>query len=110
MKASIHSLTRAQVRDLDQRSVEEFGVPGIVLMENAGRGAAEVLLQLGVSGSVHVICRKELSDNDPIRVGCSTIHLNRDANPTACDGRLGCRCTLWHRPGWASQITLRRHH
>ena len=39
-------LTRAQVRDLDQRAIHEFGVPGVVLMENAGRGAAELLVRL----------------------------------------------------------------
>ena len=40
-------LTRAQVREIDQRAIEEFGVPGIVLMENAGRGAAELLFGSG---------------------------------------------------------------
>jgi NAD(P)H-hydrate epimerase len=33
------SLSREQVRALDRRAIEEFGVPGVVLMENAGRGA-----------------------------------------------------------------------
>ncbi|MGL6095138.1 MAG: NAD(P)H-hydrate epimerase [Fimbriiglobus sp.] len=40
------SLTRVQVRDLDRRAVAEFGLPGIVLMENAGRGCAELLMRL----------------------------------------------------------------
>jgi NAD(P)H-hydrate epimerase len=40
------TLTRAQVREIDRRAIEEFGVPGIVLMENAGRGAAEILMRL----------------------------------------------------------------
>jgi len=34
------ALTRAQAREFDRRAWEEFGVPGIVLMENAGRGVA----------------------------------------------------------------------
>jgi NAD(P)H-hydrate epimerase len=34
-------LTRAQVREIDRRSIEEFHIPGIVLMENAARAAAE---------------------------------------------------------------------
>jgi NAD(P)H-hydrate epimerase len=37
------SLTRAQVRDIDRRAIEEFGLPGIVLMENAGRNTVELL-------------------------------------------------------------------
>lgn len=40
------TLTRDQVRELDRRAAEEFGVPGIVLMENAGRGCAELLMKL----------------------------------------------------------------
>src|SRR5205823_3187916 len=40
------SLTRAQVRELDRRAIHEYGVPGVVLMENAGRGAAELLVRL----------------------------------------------------------------
>src|SRR5262245_38910567 len=39
-------LTRNDVRELDRRAAEEFGIPSIVLMENAGRGAAEILYQL----------------------------------------------------------------
>jgi len=33
-------LTREQVREMDRRAIEEFGIPGIILMENAGRAAA----------------------------------------------------------------------
>lgn len=40
------SLSRSEVRELDRRAIEEFGVPGIVLMENAGRGCAELLMRL----------------------------------------------------------------
>jgi NAD(P)H-hydrate epimerase len=40
------TLTRQQVRDLDRRAIEEYGLPGVVLMENAGRGCAELLTRL----------------------------------------------------------------
>ena len=30
--------TAAEMRELDHRTIEEFGIPGVVLMENAGRG------------------------------------------------------------------------
>jgi NAD(P)H-hydrate epimerase len=39
-------LSRDEVRELDRRAIHEFGVPGVVLMENAGRGAAELLAKL----------------------------------------------------------------
>ncbi|MFN0056634.1 MAG: NAD(P)H-hydrate epimerase [Planctomycetales bacterium] len=48
-------MTRAEVRDVDRRALEQYGIPGVVLMENAGRGAAELLLSLGARGPV-VIC------------------------------------------------------
>ena len=40
------TLTRDAVRELDRRAIEGFGVPGVVLMENAGRGCAELLMRL----------------------------------------------------------------
>lgn len=52
------SLTRAQVREVDRRAIEEFGLPGLVLMENAGRSAAELLIQLLVAGPVTIVCGK----------------------------------------------------
>jgi NAD(P)H-hydrate epimerase len=36
-------LTRAQMRAFDKYAIDTFHVPGIVLMENAGRGAADVI-------------------------------------------------------------------
>lgn len=49
------SLSRDEVRDIDRRAIDEFGLPGVVLMENAGRGTAELLVTLGIGGSV-VVC------------------------------------------------------
>src|SRR4030081_1642002 len=57
-------LSRAEVRELDRRAIEEFGVPGVVLMENAGRGTAEVLLGLGDPGRVVVCCGKGNNGGD----------------------------------------------
>jgi NAD(P)H-hydrate epimerase len=57
-------LTREQARDLDRRAIEEFGVPGIVLMENAGRGMAELLRSLGIDGSVVICCGKGNNGGD----------------------------------------------
>ena len=50
------ALSRDQVRRVDQVAIEQYGIPGIVLMENAGRGAAETLHRLAPSGSVAIMC------------------------------------------------------
>lgn len=38
--------TPETIRQWDRRAIEDFGVPGVVLMENAGAGAARLLLDL----------------------------------------------------------------
>ncbi|MGB9627278.1 MAG: NAD(P)H-hydrate dehydratase [Thermodesulfobacteriota bacterium] len=35
--------TAEQMQEMDRKSIENYKIPGIVLMENAGRGAAEVI-------------------------------------------------------------------
>jgi NAD(P)H-hydrate epimerase len=57
-------LTREEVRALDRRAIEEFGVPGVVLMENAGRGAAEALISLRCHGPVVIGCGKGNNGGD----------------------------------------------
>lgn len=39
-------LSRQAVREVDRRAIEEFGIPGIVLMENAARGLCDVALDI----------------------------------------------------------------
>ena len=49
-------LTVTQIREADRRAIEDVGIPGVVLMENAGRGAADVALDmLGTSVQPHVL-------------------------------------------------------
>lgn len=38
------TLTRQQSRAIDTAAINEYGIPGMVLMENAGRGVVELLL------------------------------------------------------------------
>ena len=45
-------LTCAQAREIDVRAVRDYGIPSLLLMEDAGRNAAELLLQLGIRGPV----------------------------------------------------------
>lgn len=57
-------LTRMQSRSVDSIAIEEFGIPGIVLMENAGRGAAEILMRHSPTGSVAILCGKGNNGGD----------------------------------------------
>lgn len=57
-------LTREQCRDLDRRAMTDFAVPGVVLMENAGREMARLLLSRGVAGPVVVCCGKGNNGGD----------------------------------------------
>ncbi len=50
-------MTRAQMREYDRLAIEEYGVPGAVLMENAGRGATDIVEQyLCPSGVAAIVC------------------------------------------------------
>jgi NAD(P)H-hydrate epimerase len=40
------TLTREQSRQVDRLAIEQYGISGLVLMENAGRGAADKVCQL----------------------------------------------------------------
>jgi NAD(P)H-hydrate epimerase len=50
------ALSRDQARELDRRAIDGLGIPGVVLMENAGRNIAELLRSLGVTGQVVICC------------------------------------------------------
>ncbi len=50
------SLNRQQVREVDRRAIEQYGMSGLVLMENAGRGVADALCDQRPSGMVVVCC------------------------------------------------------
>ena len=50
------TLTREESRAVDRVAMERFGMSGLVLMENAGRGCADLLLRLGIAGRVTICC------------------------------------------------------
>ncbi|WP_231749365.1 NAD(P)H-hydrate epimerase [Tautonia plasticadhaerens] len=52
---TLRPLSRDEVRRIDGRAAEELGLPTIVLMENAGRGAAGLLVGARESGPARVL-------------------------------------------------------
>lgn len=57
-------LSRTAVREIDRRAIEEFGLPGIALMENAGRGAAERIHAHASPGTAVILCGKGNNGGD----------------------------------------------
>jgi len=65
----VRSLTRAQCREIDRKAIEEYGMSGLVLMENAGRGVADLLChtfdeQSAIDPLVLICCGKGNNGGD----------------------------------------------
>jgi NAD(P)H-hydrate epimerase len=63
------TLSRNQVREVDRRAIADYGMSGLVLMENAGRGTTDVLCPLleqwaQPEGPVVVVCGKGNNGGD----------------------------------------------
>jgi NAD(P)H-hydrate epimerase len=58
------TINREQSREVDRRAMEEYGMSGLVLMENAGRGVVDVLCRLAETefgrplGRIVICCGK----------------------------------------------------
>ena len=60
-------LTAAQMRDADRHTIEEIGIPSLVLMENAGRqvvAAIEAAYEARLDGRVAVLCGRGNNGGD----------------------------------------------
>jgi len=112
-KTSPITLTRRQVREVDRRAIEDFAIPGIVLMENAGRGAADIVRQAFESESrqksdgsfVAIVCGRGNNGGDGFVIAR---HLSNRDTPIelflACDparltGDAATNFTIAHRMG-----------
>jgi NAD(P)H-hydrate epimerase len=84
---AFQTLNRQQVRRVDQRAIEEYGISGLVLMENAGRGVVDTLEQLGIAGPVVIACGKGNNAGDGFVIAR---HLDLRAYPV--------RVLLWADP------------
>ena len=60
-------LTREEMRELDRKAIEEYKIPGIILMENAGRNVAEEVLKMlddPHQAKVAILCGKGNNGGD----------------------------------------------
>ena len=49
-------LSRAEVRQIDQDAIEQLGIPGLLLMENAARGVCEQIQRTGPWQGISIVC------------------------------------------------------
>ncbi|MCP4371025.1 MAG: bifunctional ADP-dependent NAD(P)H-hydrate dehydratase/NAD(P)H-hydrate epimerase, partial [Deltaproteobacteria bacterium] len=46
MNITKKALSRDETREIDRKAIEEYEIPGIILMENAGRNVVEEILKM----------------------------------------------------------------
>jgi NAD(P)H-hydrate epimerase len=84
-------MTREQVRRYDADAIAR-GVPGIILMENAGRGVADWMEEIGIEGTVAIVCGKGNNGGDGFVVARQLqsrsydVRLNLLVDPSALSG------------------------
>lgn len=57
-----------QVRRVDQFAINQLGIPGLVLMENAARGFTDLLTQQSIRSGVVVVCGKGNNGGDGLAI------------------------------------------
>lgn len=110
----MRSLTRDQVRDVDRRAIEAYGLPGIVLMENAGRNAAALLHAAagrpGPAGPVAVACGPGNNGGDGFVIARHLENLGHDVRvllacaPAGYRGDAAINCAVAERSGGAVHV------
>jgi len=77
-------LSRAEVRSIDQIAIERFGMTGLVLMENAGRNAAEAICQVAADGDICILCGKGNNGGDGYVIARHLELLGRQVRIVSC--------------------------
>jgi NAD(P)H-hydrate epimerase len=61
------ALKRDEIREIDRKAIEEYGIPGLILMENAGRNVVEEILKMLIDplkAEVAIFCGKGNNGGD----------------------------------------------
>jgi len=84
---SVRTMTRQEVRAFDQWAIDQMGIPGVVLMENAGRACAEFLInQLGdeVDPGVCIFCGPGNNGGDGYVIARHLMNAHIDVRVVMC--------------------------
>ncbi len=71
-------LNSKEMAEVDRETIETLGIPGIVLMENASRGVAEVVYRYTEGSSVLIVCGKGNNGGDGLAVARHLYNLGYD--------------------------------
>ncbi len=103
-------MSRDEVRAFDRWAIEQLGLPGVVLMENAGRGCVEVIVQRlgGVAGrTVAILCGTGNNGGDGYVIARglvnrgATVRLAIAGDPGRIRGDARTHLDVWRRMGGA---------
>ena len=106
----MNAMTRDQVRTFDKHAIEQLGIPAAVLMENAGRGAAEVLKSVGIHGLVVVCCGKGNNGGDGLVIARHLanaghrVHIVLFARPDELSADAALQWNITQRMGLPAQV------
>lgn len=104
----MQSLTREQVRRVDRLAIEQLGIPGVVLMENAGINAADVatgMLEAVQGGKAAIICGGGNNGGDGFVIARHLFNAGRTvvvylaADPAKLGGDAKVNYDICHRMG-----------
>lgn len=70
-------VSAAEMRAADLRCIEGLGIPGAVLMYNAGRAVFSALRELSATGPIGIVCGKGNNGGDGFVVGMLALHAGR---------------------------------
>jgi NAD(P)H-hydrate epimerase len=115
------TITRQQSREVDRRAIEQYGMTGLVLMENAGRGTVDVLCRLveaesgGRWGPIAVCCGKGNNAGDGFVIArhldlrAAEVRVLLWADPAELTGDAGANYNILRHTGVAIEVFGNRH-
>ena len=101
MSGSLPVLSGEQARGIDSRALREHGLTGLVLMENAGRGCADLLQRLGIHGPVCICTGKGNNGGDGYVIARHldnaghTVRVGSAVDPTILTGDAAVNHSAW---------------
>jgi NAD(P)H-hydrate epimerase len=103
-------LSCQQIRQIDRIAIDELQMPGLVLMENAGRGVVELMLRQGIVGSVVIACGPGNNGGDGFVIARHLDLLGLEVHVVlACDPQR-LRGDAKANFGWLAQTNVRLYH